>query len=240
MPTKLVVVEPLPSSVTRCWRFDESLQEVVLGLRLLGIPLDPSGIRCSLMRHWSIIFGRIMFVANLAFSVFIIVLPSMSTALQGSAEMTMAKWNSFINQINFTILILFGHAGILRYTAPHWHEVISILHRLEQLDLFTDQDYKKIRLVILKGAAAFVVSVMEGVKNDQIISLVSRLKIILFNFTLDGCCCSDQCTLDRLASISNGFKSNSAYILLLHTSWYISIHRFGVLGFHHVRNHTSK
>lgn len=160
MPTKLVAVEPVPLSIKICWRFDECLREVVLGLRLLGIPLDPSGIRCPLTRYWSISFGRIMFVINLAVGLFIVVLPSMNTVLRGSVEMTMAKWNSFINQINFMILLLFGHVGILRYTAPHWNQVVSILYQIEQLDLLTDEDYKKIRIIILKGAAAFIFSVI--------------------------------------------------------------------------------
>jgi len=106
-----------------------------------------------------------MFIANLAVSMFVVVLPLMNIALHGSAEMTMAKWNSFINQINFMILILSGHVGILRYTAPHWNQVVSIPYQIEQLGLFNDQDYEKFRMIILQGAAAFIFSVITKLSN---------------------------------------------------------------------------
>jgi len=171
MPTKMVTVRSLSTAVdaansgrhplnrptNECSNFDWSLHVSVTGLRLLGIPLDSSGIQSPLFRYWSIIIGWIVLIGNLGGNLAII------TDLVGrqlvSKSTTTTDWNLLINQLNFAFFFVTNHAGFFFCTASNWREMRRILGRIENLCLFNAEDHRKFRRIFTIGNFAVLVMV---------------------------------------------------------------------------------
>ena len=148
---------PLKRPSKECSEFDRNLHVSVTGLRLLGIPLDSSGITSPLFRYWSIIIGWIAFLGNLGGNLAIIV--DLVGRQLVSKSKTTTDWNLLINQLNFAFYFITNHAGFFFCTAPNWREMRRILGRVENLCLFNSEDYWKFRRILTIGNIAVLVIV---------------------------------------------------------------------------------
>jgi len=171
MPTKMLTVRSLSAAVgaadggrhplkrpsKECSEFDRSLHVSVTGLRLLGIPLDSSGIQCPLFRYWSTIIGWIVFIGNLGGNLAIIV--DLVGRQLVSKSTTTTDWNLLNNQLNFAFFFITNHAGFFFCTAPNWREMRRILGRVEDLCLFNSEDYWKFRRILTIGNIAVLLIV---------------------------------------------------------------------------------
>lgn len=147
---------PFPAS-KECSGFERSLHVTVTGLRLLGIPLDPTGIASPLFRNWSIIFGWIVFLGNLGGNL-VIFIDLVSRQLL-STSTTTTSWNLLINKFNFVFFFTTNHAAFFLCIAPNWSEIRSMLGRIENLGLFSLEDYRKFRRIFNIGNIIILVLV---------------------------------------------------------------------------------
>lgn len=131
--------------------FKTSLRRLVFGMRLIGIPLDSSGIRNKLLRYWTLAFGFVSFVVNTCLNV--------TSLIMIEPPQTTAKWNYLINEVNFAVAMVLVHAGLLTTTAVKWKDVSSILDRIEELNVFEAEDYKKFEKMCLTGGIALLIPV---------------------------------------------------------------------------------
>jgi len=149
------VVAAQPSSS----RFDQkSLLISIMGLRVLGIPMDLSGIRSPIFRSWSIVFGWISFLANIVGNIVILAdMPSCQSTR--TTTMTTAYLAIVIKKVTFTFLLVTAHAAHLLYMGPNWKELLQILKQIEQLQLFKEDDYRNLQNIFFVGNITFVILV---------------------------------------------------------------------------------
>ena len=60
-------------------------------------------------------------------------------------------WNQFINDFNFNYLTTGTHTGLLVAGAFGWRRLVQSLHRMEEHELFGDDDYRRFRRVFTIG-----------------------------------------------------------------------------------------
>ena len=115
--------------------------ERIMGLtikcyRLVGIPLDPYGIRPPILRYWFTGFGVAMFLFNVIYNIYFLIYKIQYF------EPTTKLWNLLINEINFVVFQVVYHAGLLFCTAPNWKELVNVLRQIEKLRFFQIKDYE--------------------------------------------------------------------------------------------------
>ncbi len=153
MATKLITIQPIFSgenmgkglqfpAKNKVWQFDQSLQFAVTGMRVIGVPLNMTGIRSLYFRYWSFWFGRFFFFINVALNIII----SMNIIDGGSGKVkTTADWNHLISELNYSVGLVGTNIALFGWTVPKWKGLVQVLHRIEQLNLFQEKDYKLFR-----------------------------------------------------------------------------------------------
>ena len=140
-------------------RFDQkSLFISIMGLRVLGIPMDPSGIRSPILRSWSIVFGWISFLANIVGNI-VILADMASRQSTRTTTMTTAYLAIVIKKVTFTFFLVMAHAAYLLYMGPNWKELLQILKQIERLQLFKEDDFRNLQNIFLVGNITFVILV---------------------------------------------------------------------------------
>lgn len=114
--------------------------EKIMGLtikcyRLVGIPLNPYGIRSLILRCWFMGFGVAMFLFNVIYNIYFLIYRIQYF------EPTTKQWNILINEVNFVVFQIVYHAGLLFCTAPNWKELMNVLWQIEQFHCFQTNDY---------------------------------------------------------------------------------------------------
>lgn len=128
-----------------------SMRHIVLGMRLIGIPLDSSSIRSKLLLFWTWGFGITSFLTNT-------ILNLISLAIIKPPETT-ANWNYFINEVNFGVGTVLGQAGLLCFTAIRWERIVSILEQFESLNIFNANEYPRIEKMCLIAGVSLIMPV---------------------------------------------------------------------------------
>ncbi len=144
----------LPSNET--WQFDQCLNIPVIGMRILGIPLDASSIRSPYLRFWSVWFGRFFFITNISLNLMLFI-----EAIDGESVEIMATsdWNNLVSELNFSVALIVTNIALLGWMAPHWKDLVQVLHRIERLHLFQPDDYKIFTRYFNTGTCIFLVMV---------------------------------------------------------------------------------
>lgn len=122
--------------MSRSRNFDHIFQQLVLVLRLAGIPLDCANIESKLLRFWSIGIGLISFFLDISINLWSLVVAKKPQATR--------QWNVFISELNFGISLVLIHAVLAGRTAMRWKDLLLILERIEDLDILRPTDYVKI------------------------------------------------------------------------------------------------
>ena len=125
------IVRPFPATernVVPDDHIEQSMQATVMGLRWIGIPLDPSRLRSPFLRKCCIAFGWIIFLINLIgnFVLFLHVTDKMLVKLALKITTT-SSWSILINNFNIKFLILMNHSGLFLYVCPNWKELTLII-----------------------------------------------------------------------------------------------------------------
>lgn len=150
-PTGSVSQPPDPNG-----QFDRILRPVVTCLRLLGLPVDHSGIESKILKYWSLSFGLISIIAHLVINVLVMRMLMRQVNLQ---MMNTNDWNSLISEANFTFALSAAHAALLLWTVPNLKVVVLKLRQIEQLHIFGAEDCDKFRRNFKVGSLGFVVLV---------------------------------------------------------------------------------
>lgn len=131
-----------------------------MGLRFLGIPLDPLGIRSPFLRRCCITFGWISFLSHLIgnFVLFLHLMDKVILKLASKSTST-SYWSILINNFNNMFLVLMNHAGLFLYVCPNWRELMLIIGRIESLQLYNQQDQRSIRRIFFIGNIFFTILV---------------------------------------------------------------------------------
>lgn len=135
-------------------RFEIIFRQLVFGLRLIGIPLNPPAIKkeSRLLYYWSIGLGSLSILLN-------VILTLYSLALTVKPKKT-SEWNILINDINFSFAMLLSHVGIVFITSMRWGNLSSIFKRIEKLDFFRPDDYVKFRKICVVGSVTIFLVVI--------------------------------------------------------------------------------
>ena len=157
------IVRPFNASAVRNvsdHHIKQSMEATVMGLRFLGIPLDPLGIRSPFLRKCCITFGWISFLSHLIgnFVLFLHLMEKISLKL-ASKTMSTTYWSILINNFNQMFLVLMNHAGLFLYVCPNWRELMLTIGRIESLQLYNPQDQRDIRRIFLIGNIFFIILV---------------------------------------------------------------------------------
>ena len=155
MPTKQVQVKPSPIVTWPSKSFVEILEPVVKSLRIIGIPLNPSGIEPPIFRYWSICLGLLLYLCNLLVNLNILV----NELIFKSETLTTSRWNTIIHVSNMASTLIIIHGGILVYTVPNWRELVNVLRQIDQLHIFQNEDYEKFKKTLLRGIIATILMV---------------------------------------------------------------------------------
>ena len=128
-----------------------SLRKLVFWLRLIGVPVDLSGIDSKLFRFWSFNFGLIAFVANLIINLVAII----STKKPKST----GDWNNLITEVNLTFTLTMFHAGLVFMTVRKWKGFTTVLTRIEALNIFRREDYDRFNKICYVGLTSSIILV---------------------------------------------------------------------------------
>lgn len=129
--------------------FDNIMAVIVKSFRLIGIPLDPSGIRSSIFRYWSIGLGSAMFLLNVVVNSYVLL--SLATSFDSTKAMTTTNWSFVIHISNFVISLVGVHAGLFIYTSLDWKEFMGVFLQIDRLHIFKKEDYKAFQNIFSKG-----------------------------------------------------------------------------------------
>ena len=125
-----------------------TVERILIWLQLFGIPIDSCYVRSKLLNYWSIAFGAASFVLNITVNVW-----ALAMSMQPN---TTEQWNNLIADVNFAFGMILVHAGLLISMALNGKKFIVITARIDQLDLFQQDDFRKFRKMCLWGKVAFV------------------------------------------------------------------------------------
>ncbi len=127
-------------------------------MRILGVPLNMTGIRSPYLRYWSFWFGRFFFFINVTLNIII----SLNIIDGGSGKvMTTADWNHLISELNYSVGLVGTNITLFGWTAPKWKGLVQVLHRIEKLNLFHEKDYKMFRRYFHTASFAFIILVIK-------------------------------------------------------------------------------
>lgn len=131
--------------------------QFVFIMRMIGIPLDVANIRSSNKLHYCcfIGLGLAAIFLNLTVNLTILVL----TFTKRPETATGLYWNQVLNDVNVSSVLIMTHLGLLIFVAPNWKDLIAILRRIEQLNLFLRDDFKEFRRTVLCGKWTLVLMV---------------------------------------------------------------------------------
>ena len=137
---------------TNISRFENFFKKLVFGLRLIGIPLNPSDSNTSrILRYWSIGFG----LANFSFNVFLNIYYLAGMEKPNS----IGRLSILLNAINFSFTLILIHAGLLFITALRWKELMKAIEQIEDLHFFQPEDYEKFRKVVVFACVILLLTV---------------------------------------------------------------------------------
>ena len=148
MPTKQVQVKPPPMVNIPSKCLIEILEPLVKILRIIGIPLDHSSIEPPIFRYWSICLGLLVYLCNLLANLYILV----NELIFKSEALTTSRWNTIIHVSNLATTLIIIHGGLLICTVPNWKELVNVLRRIDQLEIFKNEDYEKFKRTLSRGS----------------------------------------------------------------------------------------
>lgn len=148
-------------------------KKLVFGLRIVGIPLDPSAIKkeSRLLYCWSISLGFSSILLN-------VILTFYPLALTEKPKKT-SEWNILINTLNVSFAMLLSHAGILFVTSIRWGNLFAIIKRIEDLHFFQLDDYVKFQKICTVGS--FTILFVVYIYNEKL--LIFNLKHMCCTYT---------------------------------------------------------
>ena len=142
-------------------------------MRLVGIPLDVSNNQGGKwLRYWSIGFGFASISFNFTINLLALVFQTQPK--------TTSHWNQLIADVNATFSFTMAHLGLFLFTAPKWKELFLALQRIEKLNLFELDDYKKFRQLLINAGFfyLFMVRSNDFFKIDTLQSLYSAIEFL--------------------------------------------------------------
>ena len=138
-------------------KFEVIFRKLVFVLRICGIPLNPSAMRANkswILLYWSFGFGLISLTANVALNTYSVVV----------REHTIERLNVLINAANFAMAMPLVHAGLFR-TALRWDALFSFIKRIEELDFYQPEDFKRFNRVVVVGSVIVLLAVNANISN---------------------------------------------------------------------------
>ncbi len=129
--------------------FDNIMAVIVKTFRLIGIPLDPSGMTSTIFRYWSIGLGSAMFLSNVGTNSYVFL--SLTTSFDSTKVMTTSNWSFFIHISSFVISLVGVHAGLLISTSLKWKAFMGVLLQIDKLHIFKKEDFKRFQKIFRKG-----------------------------------------------------------------------------------------
>jgi len=148
-------------------RFNTIFRRIVLCLRIIGIPLDPAGIRkeSRLLQCWSIGLGCFSLFSSISLNIYALSLRE--------KPMTTTQLSSFLDDINLAFALIMVPAGLLLKTSSRWGTLFSILNGIETVGFFRTKDFEKLNKICVYGGTAMLSLVILKIKLVLLIVSIS-------------------------------------------------------------------
>lgn len=188
--------------------FEWCCRPVLKTLNIFGIPLRirESDSNC----FWIIYFiGWILYCLNVTSCLIITFLINETgehqpTSVNQQIRSTAWQWNTGVDRYNTICSLIVTHTVLLAITTVRWKDLVRVLHRMEQCQQFTSQEFQEFRTTFQIGLSICILVSVDVPTKPLLQTLYYYKLIISIYIGLFGCYLLDVLCLDaRFQMVAN-------------------------------------